>query len=57
VTFRWVAPQILLGVGRFVSVMACSITQMGTVRGEVSMHDARLWVGQRRVMNDSPLVP
>ena len=56
-TFRWVAPQILLGVGRVISVMACSITQVGMVRGEVFMHDARLWLGQRRVMSDSPLVP
>ena len=56
-TFRWVAPQIFLSVGRVISVMVCSITQMGMVRGEVFMLNARLWVGQRRVMSDSPLVP
>jgi len=37
--------------------MACSITQMGMVRGEVFMHDARLWVGQPIINGGSPLDP
>ena len=37
--------------------MACSITQMGMVREEVFMHDARLWVGQPIINGESPLDP
>jgi hypothetical protein len=31
------------------------ITQMGMVRGQVFMHDARLWAGQARVNAESSL--
>lgn len=37
--------------------MACSITQMGMVRGGVFMQDARLWVGQPIINGGSPLDP
>ena len=37
--------------------MACSITQLGMVRGEVFMHDARLWVGQPIINGGSQLDP